>query len=129
MQVRENKLTSKNLDKVGTETALAQLEKQRVEGPAAEEDVDSAAANSAADDEDDRESVGESMITVIDTTVKRCKEESAEEKRARKQQVKEEKKMKRVAKKDLKTAYKAETIRQRYVGPQAKQAMVEMSLR
>eukprot|EP01061_Rhynchopus_euleeides_P003812 TRINITY_DN1309_c2_g1_i1.p1 TRINITY_DN1309_c2_g1~~TRINITY_DN1309_c2_g1_i1.p1 ORF type:complete len:434 (+),score=246.55 TRINITY_DN1309_c2_g1_i1:158-1459(+) len=126
--VRENKLTSKNLGKLGTETALEQLAKRDEPADVGSEEA-GADGNSAADDEGDRESVGETLVTVIDTTVKRCKDETAEEKRQRKEAVKETKRMARLQKKELKTAYKAETLRQRHVNPVAKQAQAELSLR
>eukprot|EP01064_Diplonema_japonicum_P027496 TRINITY_DN3987_c0_g5_i1.p1 TRINITY_DN3987_c0_g5~~TRINITY_DN3987_c0_g5_i1.p1 ORF type:complete len:422 (+),score=125.35 TRINITY_DN3987_c0_g5_i1:54-1319(+) len=120
--IRQDKLTSKNLNALGEAPALDTLRKD--DQTANKSDVDS-----EADSQEQEGSVGESMITVIDTTVKRCKHETADEKRARKKQIKEDQKLMRAAKKGMKEAYKAETIRQRFLDPTAKQQKATLSLR
>eukprot|EP01059_Diplonema_ambulator_P001664 TRINITY_DN1140_c0_g1_i1.p1 TRINITY_DN1140_c0_g1~~TRINITY_DN1140_c0_g1_i1.p1 ORF type:complete len:422 (+),score=139.31 TRINITY_DN1140_c0_g1_i1:110-1375(+) len=124
--VRQNKLTTKNLNTLGSASALEALR----EGEAQQEgDSDESDAGSNVREGDEESDGEESLITVIDTTVKRNKNETADEKRERKKQLKAEKKEMRTAKKSLKTAYKAETLRQRWVDPAAKQQKAMLSLR
>eukprot|EP01063_Lacrimia_lanifica_P040643 TRINITY_DN929_c0_g7_i1.p2 TRINITY_DN929_c0_g7~~TRINITY_DN929_c0_g7_i1.p2 ORF type:complete len:474 (+),score=262.47 TRINITY_DN929_c0_g7_i1:79-1422(+) len=140
--IKPNKLTAKALDALGETSGVDKVKEQQQEweGPAVSDggsdapqleaaEEGAAAGVRFAEDLDDAGSVEESMITVIDTTVKRDKHETAEEKRARKQAVKEQKQMMRRSKKECKVVYKAETIRQRVVVPQAKQQQVQMSLK
>ncbi|KAJ9461346.1 Protein LTV1-like protein [Diplonema papillatum] len=123
--LRTNNLNMKNLEALGEAKPLEQLLDDRKAGASADSEADQDAGSDA-----EKGSAGEeSFITIIDTTVGREKNETPEEKKARKQQIKQLKKESREAKKHMKTAYKAETIRQRVLDPISKQEKAQLSLR
>eukprot|EP00756_Hemistasia_phaeocysticola_P021843 Hpha_TRINITY_DN15798_c2_g13::TRINITY_DN15798_c2_g13_i1::g.40480::m.40480 len=119
----------KDLECVRRSGALSEEEfrvaKDRIIARSASAAQDDAEAEAAAFAELDD---GESMVTVYDTSAGRPKNEDPEQKKMRKQAAKDEKRAKREQKKALKTAYKAETIKARYVAPKAKQQKAQLSL-
>eukprot|EP01060_Flectonema_neradi_P020270 TRINITY_DN27806_c0_g1_i1.p1 TRINITY_DN27806_c0_g1~~TRINITY_DN27806_c0_g1_i1.p1 ORF type:complete len:441 (+),score=143.84 TRINITY_DN27806_c0_g1_i1:48-1325(+) len=126
--IPQKKLTTKALDALGKIDTIGELEKMAdYAGPV--DNHSSEEGDAKSEDDVDAASVGESFITVVDTTVKRNKKETAEEKRERKALVKAGKREMRAAKKDLKTAYKAVGIKERVLDPTAKQQRAQLSLR
>jgi len=117
---------------------LKDLECVRKTGALSEEEFQQAkeriiARSSAAGESADHAALaeldcGESMVTVYDTSAGRPKNEDPAQKKLRKQAARDEKAAKREQKKALKTAYKAETIKARYVAPQARQQRAQLSL-
>eukprot|EP01065_Artemidia_motanka_P048730 TRINITY_DN7923_c0_g1_i1.p2 TRINITY_DN7923_c0_g1~~TRINITY_DN7923_c0_g1_i1.p2 ORF type:complete len:456 (+),score=200.83 TRINITY_DN7923_c0_g1_i1:64-1431(+) len=152
VRTAQNRLTARALQRLGEEGAapadtgdvdsqLRDLQCVQRTGALSEEEYSEArdkilrrAAGSRSDGEegeDDEDVMGgdeESMITVYDTAAGRPKGEDKDQKRARKKAVREEARMKREAKKQLRTAYKAETIRARYLDPKAKQQKAQITL-